>query len=408
MKKIFFIVAFLSGMATAYSQKHAKCDDAITIAAPSFGPISPEGWADSSLCVPGNENMYFGKTHKVAWFSFTVPNDTILTFDIVPENPTDDFDFMLFKADRSDFCQKEKQRRIKPIRTNFAKPTEYSKGKCGLSLKAQDAFVAPGFKSPYSAALKVRKGEQYYLVVDNYQGDKGGFTIKIPILVNPKPAPINNSTIDAMPVKAPHIVPLSTNNFFIHVMDSANRSIKATLILDADDQPSIKVDTNMYSMALGKYKTVKIRANAAGHMPYQSSYTSTGDTSSATFWVRLQPIKAAEKITLKDINFKGDSPEILPESEPALDYILQFMLSNPTVKIIIKGYTNDPDNTGGEKYDQMLSERRTKAVKNYLTSNGVDKDRIQCIGYGNSKLLYPHPINEDQKAANRRVEIEIQ
>jgi OOP family OmpA-OmpF porin len=143
-------------------------------------------------------------------------------------------------------------------------------------------------------------------------------------------------------------------------------------------------------------------------MPYQSSFSSTGDTSSTTFWVRLQPIKVAAKITLKDISFQGDSPEILPESKPALDYILEFLLDNPNVKIVIKGYTNDPDHTAPEKYDVQLSEKRTNAIKGYLASHGVDKKRIQCIGYGSSKLIYPHPISEEQKVANRRVEFEIQ
>jgi outer membrane protein OmpA-like peptidoglycan-associated protein len=431
MKKILFIAGFLWGFTSLYSQEHATCSDAIPVNTSSYGPVSPKGWADPSLCVPNNENMYFGKTHKVVWFSFIVPYDTVLTFQVVPENPTDDFDFILFKADRGDFCQKEKQREVKPIRTNFAKPTEYSKGVCGLSVKGKDAFVPPGYNSPLSSVLAVKKGDWYYLAVDSYQDDKGGFTLKLPIFGD-KPAPSLNTPIaeshmDARPVMAPHIQQDTTPkpapptpappapfkptgpNFFIHVLDSANHPVKASLVIDgAIANQSIKVDTNVYALQLNQYQTVKIRANADGHMPYQSSYSETGDTSSVTFWVRLQPIKVAGNITLKDISFQGDSPEIMPESKPALDYILQFLLDNPNVKIIIKGYTNDPDNTGGEKYDVALSDRRANSIKNYIASHGVDRTRMKCVGYGNSKLIYPHPINEDQKVANRRVEIEIQ
>src|SRR5580658_1971748 len=138
MKYCFLIAAFLWGFTSAYCQEHATCDDAIAITTSSYGPVTPEGWADSSLCVKGNENMYFGKSHKVVWFSFIVPCDTVLTFQIVPENSEDDFDFMLFKADRGDFCMKEKQRKVKPIRTNFAKPTAYNKGISGLSEKGTE------------------------------------------------------------------------------------------------------------------------------------------------------------------------------------------------------------------------------------------------------------------------------
>ncbi|HTB30761.1 MAG TPA: hypothetical protein VK808_01975, partial [Bacteroidia bacterium] len=184
MKKGLLIAAFLWGIIPAYSQNHATCDDAIAVTTSSYGPITPEGWADSSLCVPNNETMYFGKSHLVVWFSFIVPYDTILTFQIVPQNPTDDFDFILFKADRGDFCQKEKQRKVKPIRSNFAKPTEYSKGVSGLSAKGTEAFIPPGFNSPYSSPVTVKKGEWYYLVVDNYISNKGGFTLKLPFQFN--------------------------------------------------------------------------------------------------------------------------------------------------------------------------------------------------------------------------------
>lgn len=408
MKKSIFIAVFLCGFISAYCQEHATCDDAIAVTTSTYGPVTPEGWADSSLCVKGNENMYFGKSHKVVWFSFIVPCDTVLIFEIVPENPEDDFDFMLFKADRGDFCMKEKQRKVKPIRTNFAKPTAYNKGISGLSEKGTEEFVAPGYNSPYSSVVNVKRGEWYYIVVDNYVSNKGGFTLNIPIMSGSKP--VNTlPTGDAMPVKVQVPAPHSNPNFFIHVMDSANHPIKASLILDGVEHgKSIKVDTDVYALTLKKYQTVKIRANAAGHMPYQSSYSTTGDTSSATFWVRLQPIKAEQKITLKDIEFQQDSPNITPDSKAALDYVLQFLLNNPNVKVIIKGYVNDPNNTQSQKYDQVLSEKRANSVKEYLSKHGVDKSRMQSIGFGSTKMLYPRPITEDQQAANRRVEIEIQ
>jgi len=408
MKNVLFIAAFLWGTIQAYSQDHATCDDALSVTASSYGPITPEGWADSSLCVPSNTNMYFGKSHLVVWFSFIVPYDTTLTFQIVPENPSDDFDFILFKSDQGDFCQKEKQRKIEPIRSNFAKPTAYNKGITGLSEKGKDAFVAPGYNSSFSSSLQVKKGEWYYIVVDNYIGDKGGLTLKIPLRFN---ANTNSgvSYMDAVPIKVAPMQQPAAPNFYVHVLDSANHPIKASLIIDgAERGRSIRVDTNNYSLRIGKYQTIKIRANAMGHMPYQSSYSSTGDTSTATFWVRLQPVRSAQKITLKDIEFQEDSPNILPASKSALDYVIQFMTGNPNVKITIKGYTNDPKHNQSEKYDQDLSESRANSVKNYLSVHGIDKNRMQCIGYGSSQMLYPKPINEDQQAANRRVEIEIQ
>lgn len=407
MKYVILTAAFLWGLSLpAYSQQHATCDDAIPVSTSSYGPVSPEGWADSSLCDPANKNMYFGKSHLVAWFSFIVPYDTMLTFQIVPQNSSDDFDFILFKADRGDFCQKEKQKKIKPIRTNFSKPAANSNGITGLSAGATEDFVLPGRNSPYSAALVVKKGEWYYLAVDNYIDDKGGFTLKLPFQFARNITPV--STIDAVPVKAPPIIVPPQPNFYIHVLDSANHPAKANLMIDGIQHGrTIRVDTSDYALRLEKFQNIKIRANAKGYMPYQSSYSATADTVTATFWVRLEPIKSAGKIILKDIEFQGNSSVILPESRPALDYLLQFLSSNPGVKIIIKGYVNDPKNKQ-VAYDQTLSEERANAVKNYLAAHGINKKRMDCIGYGNSQMLYPKPKNKDQEAANRRVEIEIQ
>jgi|SRR6185312_5287522 len=407
MKYVFLIAAFLWGSKPAYSQKHATCDDAIPISTSTYGPVTPEDWADSSLCMPNNPNMYFGKSHLVIWFSFIVPYDTLLTFQIIPQHPTDDFDFILFKADRGDFCEKEKQQKVQPVRTNFAKPPIHSSGITGLSENASNLFVPPGNNYPYSAALRVKKGEWYYLVVDNYISDKGGFTLKLHLRFTSNTHTL--SAIDAAPIKAPAAVIPASPNFHIHVLDSVNQPIKANLIIDgAQKNKSIKVDTSDYALRLEKFQSLTIRANAKGYMPYQSVYFGAGDTSTVTFWVHLVPIKSSRKITLKDIQFKEDSPVILPASNPALDYILQFLLKNPGVNIIIKGYANDPNQTQSEKYDQNLSEQRTNAVKNYLTSHGIDKNRMKCIGYGSSQMIYPHPTTKEQQAANRRVEIEIQ
>lgn len=408
MKYAFLIAAFLWGLPYAYSQDHSTCDEAIPVSTSLYGPVTPEGWADPSLCVPNDPIMYFGRRHLVVWFSFIVPYDTTLTFQIIPQNPTDDFDFMLFKADRGDFCQKEKQRKIKPIRTNFAKPTVYSKGVTGLSVKATEDYIPPGYNSPNSSAVQVKKGEWYYIAVDNYISDKGGFILKLPFhfnRANQTPA----SSIDAMPIKAPAIASSASSNFYIHVLDSANNSIKASLIIDGiRPGKSIKADTANYSLRINRYQTIKIRANAPGHMPYQSSYSATDDTAVATFWIRLEPIKRLQKVTLKDIEFGENSANILTSSRPALEYMLQFLMSNPNVKVIIKGYANDPKHEQSEIYDKELSEKRANAVKNYFVVHKIDKNRMECIGYGSSQMLYPHPKNYDQEAANRRVEIEIQ
>jgi len=419
MKRVYFFIAFLCGIIPAYSQNHATCDDAIAITTPLYGPVTAKGWADSSLYTPNDANMYIGKKDKAVWFSMVIPCDTVLTFDIVPIVLGDDFDFLLFKSEGGDFCQKEKERQVKAIRGNFGTPQQGGKGGTGLSRNSRAAFVGSGNNSPYSAAVRVKKGEKYYLMVDNYITTKGGFIINMPMFnvktvtskpnSIPKPSSIipnvtSNTTVAVRPPAPAGPKP----NLLINVVDSMGRPVKASLIIDGVQKKPIRVNTSKYSVRLTKDQTIQIRANALGHMPYQAIYSPANDTSIVAFPVKLQPIKAASQISLEDIQFLQNSPNILPDSKPALDYVLQFLSNNQRVKIIIKGYVNDPDNSSSKKYDLMLSKKRTDAVKDYLVKHGIDKRRMKCVGFGSNEMLYPQPVSKEEQAANRRVEIEIQ
>ena len=374
-------------------QEHATCDDAMALTSSSYGPVTSTTWADSSLCNRNYPNMYFGKSPMVVWFYFVVPADTTLTFQIEPEKSADDFDFILFRADKGDFCQKEKAWQIEPIRTNFAKPTDYNKGITGLSETGTEAMVGPGFNPSYSSPVRVKKGEWYYIAVGGSVRNKGGFTLNIPIMVTKNT--VAPSSMDAVPVKVPPLNLPPHHNFTIHVLDSANNPVKASVMIDGiiHGKP-VKIDTTDYAFTAKKFTTLTIRANAVGHTPYQSTYLTTGDTATVTFWVRLQPLRSGQKITLKDISFGENTPYILPSSRPALDYILKFLMSNPQINIVIKGYTNDPHHKQSKKFDQELSEARAAAVQKFLTTHHIGKDRMQCIGYGSSQMLYPKPKNK--------------
>ena len=43
----------------------------------------------------------------------------------------------------------------------------------------------------------------------------------------------------------------------------------------------------------------------------------------------------------------------------------------------------------------------------YLVQNGIDPIRLKAIGYGNSKPLFQIPADDNQREANRRVEIKV-
>ena len=65
------------------------------------------------------------------------------------------------------------------------------------------------------------------------------------------------------------------------------------------------------------------------------------------------------------------------------------------------------DTTGTPQGNKALSERRAAAVANYLAGHGVAKSRIASRGLGESAPLYIPDTSEEQKAANRRIEIRL-
>ncbi|MGV8946757.1 MAG: OmpA family protein [Lutibacter sp.] len=75
----------------------------------------------------------------------------------------------------------------------------------------------------------------------------------------------------------------------------------------------------------------------------------------------------------------------------------------PEAEFIIAGHT---DSVGSDRSNQLLSERRAAAVRDYLISNGINADRFKSIGYGESK-----PIDTNATPAgrqnNRRTEVTL-
>ncbi len=119
--------------------------------------------------------------------------------------------------------------------------------------------------------------------------------------------------------------------------------------------------------------------------------------------VALQPITAGEILTLKNIFFETASAGLLSISQTELNKVVDMMLKNPTMKVRVKGHT---DNVGTESDNLKLSLDRSLSVKNYLIEHGIAAERITNKGFGESDPI-DNNNTETGKANNRRTEIEI-
>ena len=124
--------------------------------------------------------------------------------------------------------------------------------------------------------------------------------------------------------------------------------------------------------------------------------------------VVLEPAKARvtrEKIEiLEKVYFDTNKASIRPESFELLDDVADILESNPDIRRIhVEGHT---DSRGSASYNKKLSDKRAKAVRQYLIDRKITPDRIDATGYGEERPVDDRNVSEawDQ---NRRVEFVI-
>jgi outer membrane protein OmpA-like peptidoglycan-associated protein len=121
------------------------------------------------------------------------------------------------------------------------------------------------------------------------------------------------------------------------------------------------------------------------------------------FMRKVSVANVGEKIKLENMNFYINTFAIMPQSRAKMYELLTVLKSYPDMKIQIQGHI-----CCVTKDIRDLATQRAKAIYKFLEFNGIDKSRMTFIGYGSTKPLYPIPEkSEEEREANRRVEIEI-
>jgi peptidoglycan-associated lipoprotein len=116
-----------------------------------------------------------------------------------------------------------------------------------------------------------------------------------------------------------------------------------------------------------------------------------------------EPPEGLDMFVDEDVYFAKKSSSLSPEAQEILIKKAAWLLDNPRVKVLIKGYSNDP---GTAEYNLALGDWRARNVKTFLIQQGIDQTRLIAISFGRE-----HPastVNDEESAAkNRRVHFEI-
>jgi OmpA-OmpF porin, OOP family len=117
-----------------------------------------------------------------------------------------------------------------------------------------------------------------------------------------------------------------------------------------------------------------------------------------------KPKPVAEKVTFAaDVLFDFDKSVIKPEGRSKLDDLASKMKGINLEVVIAIGHA---DSIGSDEYNQRLSVRRAESVKAYLTSKGIEANRVYTEGKGEKQPVASNRT-ADGRAKNRRTEIEV-
>jgi len=163
--------------------------------------------------------------------------------------------------------------------------------------------------------------------------------------------------------------------------------------------------TGEYLVVLPLGADYALNAWADDYLFYSENFQLTDENKSESSQkdIFLTPIIEGESVVLNNIFFETNSAELLPSSQSELNTLIELLEKNKNIAIEISGHT---DNTGTQKLNLELSTKRANSVKVYLESKGIDQNRLEAKGYGQTKPIADNST-EEGKAVNRRTEFKI-
>jgi outer membrane protein OmpA-like peptidoglycan-associated protein len=106
-------------------------------------------------------------------------------------------------------------------------------------------------------------------------------------------------------------------------------------------------------------------------------------------------------VSMPDVLFDFNKYTLKPEARERLARISGIVLAYPDLKLEIDGYT---DSIGSDEYNQTLSDKRSEAVRDYLTSSGVSANNVTSRGFGKADPVADNSTSAGRQL-NRRVEM---
>jgi peptidoglycan-associated lipoprotein len=179
------------------------------------------------------------------------------------------------------------------------------------------------------------------------------------------------------------------------VRDAKTKALiaRAEVVLNGSDGTSLKRTTEKdgaFQFRLSGNTEYIAIVRREGYFAQKSKTVSTeGLKESTTFTENLLMTSLREIVEIPNIFFEFGKADLSRESTGALDELIALMNDNPKIVVSLIAHT---DNRGTDATNMQLSQRRAQAVVDYLIINGIDEERLNAKGMGESQ---PRKITEE-------------
>ena len=371
----FILVFFIPFLTFSQQKDYSTCENALDVNPSGSYSLSFTG-KKGAIPTEGVFQHVSSPSRNQIWIHFTAVNKGNLNITFSKNQALADGHVLILKEKQSSICTSLKEQNLQVILE-----------------KSIDSLKT------LSTEIVVDENEQYYIVFISKEKVKQEITTVFSFQLDEselnKTWPLNLVYNDELPI------------YSIVVRDLTNKkAVQARLLLQGSTEINgIYRGSDVEMNLLKKIKAGTIRVDAEGYLSSDLNNTPIPINSNFKDTIWLKPIKEGVVSGLEDVYFVAGLATILEESYPKLKRLRDFLILNPNTYIEVHGHVNEDNDKN--LVSMRLSKRRAQKVVDYLVEGGVDVKRLKAIGFGNTKPIYKDPQSEEEKEANRRVEVLI-
>ena len=151
---------------------------------------------------------------------------------------------------------------------------------------------------------------------------------------------------------------------------------------DGSNQKTVAKPDGSFRFDLQRGVKYAMMAGAEGYLNARQEFESDSTEEDAEYNVDFILAAMFKAQIIENIFYDFDKAVLRDESKLALDSMVMLLKDHPNIVIEMASHT---DRVGSAKYNQGLSQRRAQSVVDYLIANGIPRERLKPIGYGESR-----------------------